>query len=148
MFLLRVLWVLLWAEILQFHLKFGKVLFVWLLCVYVYSYVPWAILRCVHFVSASSVLICCSWFLALPSFYFVLSCRSPKHKDRLGYPVLWHSCSPQDPSCSTWELWPLEASVGPKWFCGAGSSGSALPQLMWLLVLSVPPCVQEIEMNS
>ena len=39
--------------------------------------------------------------------------RPAHRKALLGYPVLWYSCSPQEPSCSPWELWPLEASVGP-----------------------------------
>ena len=81
-------------------------------------------------------------FLVLPSFCFVLSCRSPKHKARLGYLVLWYPCSPQDPSCSPWELWPLEASVGPKWFCGTGSSGSTLS------AIDVAPCVFGFSMTA
>ena len=81
-------------------------------------------------------------FLVLPSFCFVLSCRSPEHKARLGYLVLWYPCSPQDPSCSPWELWPLEASVGPKWFCGTGSSGSTLS------AIDVAPCVFGFPMTA
>ena len=76
---------------------------------------------CLHL----SFLVCCFALsrLFLPSLRLVLSCRSPEHKAVLGYPIWWYSGSPQDPSCSPWKLWPLEASVGPKWFCTAGSNG-------------------------
>ena len=87
-------------------------------------------LFCIGFVCLDfSLWICCLALsrLVLPSFCFVSSCRCQKHKAMLGYPVLWYSCSPQDPSCSPWEPWPLEASVGPKWFCGTGSSGNVFP---------------------
>ena len=81
-------------------------------------------------------------FFVLHSFCFVLSCHSPKHEARLRYPVLWYPCSPRDASCSPWELWPLEASVGPKWFCGTGSSGSTLS------AINVAPCVFGFPMKA
>ena len=97
---------------------------------------------CFYYPTRSCVVYILHWFrlswsivmdfcLVLPSFCVVLSCRCQKHKAMLGYPVLWYSCSPQDPSCFPWEPWPLEASVGPKWFCGTGSSGGkSFPKLM------------------
>ena len=69
-------------------------------------------------------------------------CRPAPRKAMLGYPVLWYSRSPQDPSCSPWELWPLEASVGPKWFCGTGPSGSTLS------AINVAPCVFGFPMTA
>ena len=161
MFLLRVLWILLLScDLTTLYLKVDdcnlhlslvqSCLFYWCACMFICMYLERS---CVVFIlywlrlSWSAVLD----FLVLPSFCFVLSCRSPKYKDRLGYPVLWHSCSPQDPSCSPWELWPLEASVGPKWFCGAGSSGSALSAINVAPCVFgdvCPPCVQKNQINS
>ena len=91
-----------------------------------------SILRCVYFALVSSVLVDRYGLLSCLIFFSgVLSCRCQKHKAMLEYPVLWYSCSPQDPSCLPWEPWPLEVSVGPKWFCGTGSSGGkSFPKLM------------------
>ena len=76
-------------------------------------------------------------FLVLPSFCFVLSCRTPKHEARLAYPVLWYSCSPRTHhvphgSCGPWKH--LLARSG---FVELVPVVVHFPQLMWLLAFSV-----------
>ena len=79
--------------------------------------------------------------LALPC--LVLSCLSPKIKamfwrtgavvlvfvvllgSSLGPELFCLDLVPVHQCCSPWRLRPLEASVGPKWLCGTGSSGCA-----------------------
>ena len=88
-------------------------------------------------------------YLVLSCLLSVLSCLVLSMSETQIYawgPSLVVFVFAQDPSCSPWELWPLEASVGPKWFCGAGSSGSALSAINVASCVFgdvCPPCVQQ-----
>ena len=70
----------------------------------------------------------------MPSFCFVLSCRSPKYKDRLGYRVLCHSGSPQDHvphgGCGPW-----------KHMLARSGFAELVPVVVHLSAINVAPCV-------